>query len=423
MSSTRFFLFALLAVVLSMQAYFVYKIEQLPSDKVTRYYGLPLATKSGTPSCSSKEGTATIGRSSKSNTTGNRFSKLPPWPNKLDEVWKDEKIVRNPQFLLDFAIIGTEKSGTSTLMKWLGAHQQVKCFQREIYDLFHERPDMLMWSIIELMPPTEGGDNVKRGYKSPLDIFNIQAFYLLDKFWPETKLILTLRHPVLQFESLFNFRIQNLNTIRKTLAFYDPSTDAAFDTKCVKNPNGVCTDRSNFGQYLYQFGKTLGLPNYPTNTEKSILEGLKRDHPSVVPKIQYFRNKMFIIEMGQLSDENKDRKLQLAVDLSEYLGLDHPLDPTAPHAKPGKKWDRSMQAAKDSRKIDICEEKYLRLRTELMRISRTTATWLEESFLKSPDVYVSSKDYFLELLQEWQVDPCDNRKKKQHLSFFGALGY
>ena len=289
MTSTSFVLFGFLIIFLSMQAFFLYQVQQLPISGINRF-GLPLGSKQDSIPC--KEESKEVVPST--HKTVNRYLTLPPWPSRIEDVWKQGKIVRNPQFLLDFAIIGTEKSGTSTLMKWFGAHEQVKCFQEEIYDLYDQAPDRLMKRMIEKMPP---GDHFKRGYKSPIDIFNLQVFYQLDKFWPEAKLIVTLRHPVLQFQSLFNFRIQNLNSINKTLAFYDPATDAAFDTKCTQDGEGVCTDRSYFGQYLYRFGKTLGLPNHPTQTEKLILADLKRDHPFSVPKIQYFRNKMFLIDL------------------------------------------------------------------------------------------------------------------------------
>ena len=115
------------------------------------------------------------------------------WPA-LSEVYDGQKVIADPQFLLDFAILGFEKSGTSTLMKWLGSHPEVQCFQEEIYDLYRNRTGTLVW---RLHSQTEPGFHYKRGYKSPIDVFNANAIHLLDQYFPKTRLLLALRHPVL----------------------------------------------------------------------------------------------------------------------------------------------------------------------------------------------------------------------------------
>jgi len=115
------------------------------------------------------------------------------WPP-LSEIYNGQKVIADPQFLLDFAILGFEKSGTSTLMKWLGAHPQVQCFQEEIYDVYRNRTGSLVW---RLHTQTKPGFDYKRGYKSPVDIFSANALQLLDTYFPKTRLLLALRHPVL----------------------------------------------------------------------------------------------------------------------------------------------------------------------------------------------------------------------------------
>ena len=76
----------------------------------------------------------------KSHTT-NKFLQRKEWPTSKEEFFQHGIPVGDPQMLLDFAIVGTEKSGTSTLMKWFGAHEQVQCFQEEIYDLYDQKPE------------------------------------------------------------------------------------------------------------------------------------------------------------------------------------------------------------------------------------------------------------------------------------------
>lgn len=115
-----------------------------------------------------------------------------PWPE-LAEVYDGRKVIGDPQFLLDFAVIGFEKSGTSTLMKWFGAHPQIQFFQEEIYDLYRNRTGSMVWRLHTQLEP---GWKYKRGYKSPIDIYLANALFLLDQYFPKTKLFLALRHPV-----------------------------------------------------------------------------------------------------------------------------------------------------------------------------------------------------------------------------------
>ena len=114
------------------------------------------------------------------------------WPP-LETVYNGQDIIGDPQYLLDFAIIGFEKSGSSTFMKWLGAHPQVQCFQEEIYDLYQNKPGAMVWRLHTQLEP---GWDYKRGYKSPGDVFLANAIHLLDEYFPKTRLILALRHPV-----------------------------------------------------------------------------------------------------------------------------------------------------------------------------------------------------------------------------------
>jgi hypothetical protein len=57
--------------------------------------------------------------------------------------------------------------------------------------------------------------------------------------------------------------------------------------------------------------------------------------------------------------------------------------------------------------IDICDAQYGPLRIELMKNAVDASRWIREYFLRSPDVTVSSPEYFRRLLKEWMQDPCD----------------
>ena len=55
----------------------------------------------------------------------------------LEDLVDSEKneIIGDVQFLLDFAVVGHGKCGTTTLMHWLADHPEIQCFREEIWEL------------------------------------------------------------------------------------------------------------------------------------------------------------------------------------------------------------------------------------------------------------------------------------------------
>lgn len=76
--------------------------------------------------------------------------------------------------------------------------------------------------------------------------------------------------------------------------------------------------------------------------------------------------------------------------------------------KPGQ---RDMSASKaleiNAKKINICDDRYSKLRQVLLDQAANSATWIKEVFLLQPNVKVSSSDYFLDRLEAWYHDPCE----------------
>jgi len=66
-----------------------------------------------------------------------------------------DHIIGDSQFLLDFAIVGFGKCGTSTMMSWLGQHPEVACIHQLIRRLYRNLP---------------AHGHFKRGYKCPADL-------------------------------------------------------------------------------------------------------------------------------------------------------------------------------------------------------------------------------------------------------------
>ena len=120
--------------------------------------------------------------------------------------------------VLDFAIVGFEKTGTTFLLSALGSHPEVTmpikhselskriCTKRE-----HGLPTLVDW--------LNGGDekenssrslissNLKHGIKcSDLIVQKTLAIERMAEISDQTKLIIGVRHPVLWYQSLYNYR-------------------------------------------------------------------------------------------------------------------------------------------------------------------------------------------------------------------------
>ena len=107
-------------------------------------------------------------------------------------------------------------------MLWLGEHPELQCPQEENYSLMSNNPGQLVQDMYAQAPY----DNFKRGYKNPVDLFHLgSSMKLLDQYFPKTKLIITLRHPVryvsgddrLCYGTSFEFRREQAYTVCYTV--------------------------------------------------------------------------------------------------------------------------------------------------------------------------------------------------------------
>jgi len=120
----------------------------------------------------------------------------------LDSLVHNEtnEIIGDVQFLLDFAIVGFGKCGTSTMMHWLADHPEVQSFREEVWDLMRHQPGDLVRRLYLDLPPGP----YKRGYKSPSEIVQFHIIKYFRTIFPKTRLIIGLRNPVRWFESLYS---------------------------------------------------------------------------------------------------------------------------------------------------------------------------------------------------------------------------
>lgn len=130
-----------------------------------------------------------------------QFPKEPRPRPKLDEIVQGWNITGDPSWLLNVAVIGFPKCGTSSLMHHLDSHKEVKIFTDERCDLGGYQEVTL---IRDLYNKFEPGDFV-RGYKCPGDIDSSGiALPAIKKHFPKAHLIVGIRHPVLWYESFYN---------------------------------------------------------------------------------------------------------------------------------------------------------------------------------------------------------------------------
>ena len=207
--------------------------------------------------------------------------------------------------------------------------------------------------------------------------------------------------------------------------------------KCPNYQDFYCvgTAKGLFHVHLAQLGKT---GTVDTGLDPETLK-LQEKYPILRGNITQTSNPVFLFDIEQISSTawssrvssnstSTEQKAQLQQeheqrldifrqDIERVLGLKPPnypqLSTKPPKHRPGKTLlSKRKQRSRDKHKIDICKEKFLPLRLELMKISKEISSWLQHSgFLNHPHVTISSRDYFINVIlnDHYMNDPCDLR--------------
>ena len=309
----------------------------------------------------------------------------------LETVIQNGEIVGDINFVLDFAIVGHSKTGTTTLMAWMSHHPQILIHPEEMHGLTKNRPVQFVQKLY-LFPP---GRQYIRGYKAPADLMNDAPRALLRQYFPRTKLIVGVRHPVKWFESYYNFKA------RKGYSMPPPETLVGPDL-----PRMV-----RFHVNLGLMGKTN--VSFDLDQQRLILPYLA-EYGANLTHLERMNNPIFLYDIAQPFDVNATRQEQFRNDLADYLAL--PLGGRlSEHLKPRKVIPENYHIA-----MEICDANYTNLRNELVEVGRAAAAWILDYFLPLPDVTVSSVDFFREQLLTWQFDPCDHDHKSSNAMEFLA---
>ena len=309
-------------------------------------------------------------------------------------------------FLLDIAVLGHAKCATTYISKWLQQHPEIQMFDREVCDLYDRKPARLVRRLYTELPPNNATHAFQRGFKCP-GHFSLTPLGYFRTLFPQTKLIVGLRHPVRYLESYYNFRARHPQHNR-TLPSPADGGEALMGA-CTPSSQGVCTDYAKFHVNLAKLGKT----NVTNPAEQMLLHLAKKDQKTLLAnnKNNNIANPLFLYDTEQLYDKNTTRSTQFRKDLQKFLGLSAPL--LAPIQKPPNEAaaataDGTPTTKKAKPKVlDICEPRYAALRAELVAIGKRASLWIRKYLLTVHSVTVSSPEHFASILQTWKTDPCE----------------
>ena len=115
----------------------------------------------------------------------------------------------NVSWMLDFAIIGAAKSGTTSLMNYLGSSDEIFMRDGELCWMSANKTGRVVsffYCHLEedghggIFARTPDGRKLRTGLKCPKDIATEAGLKNYAAYFPRTDFIVTLRHPVLWFE-------------------------------------------------------------------------------------------------------------------------------------------------------------------------------------------------------------------------------
>ncbi|GKY95801.1 hypothetical protein MPSEU_000540800 [Mayamaea pseudoterrestris] len=319
-------------------------------------------------------------------------------------------VTSDVQYLMDFAIIGHAKTATTFIKHWLYEHPQVLIYNQEIHHLLDATrgPAKMVKSMYELGPYDA---NKRRGYKAPNDIRRPPALSAFRKYWPDTRLVVGLRHPVKWFESYYNF---NVRQSQKRRNFTDGE---AVMLPAEQMVGRKLPDRVQFHHHLAMLGKT----NVTDPKEQALLNGAGSDMQSPNTRKAfampyppaYMRNQVFLYEVSQPFVKENGLARRFAHDFKEFLQLDKPLRPVDNESTLRKIFLKLVGKKKKEERpnfhyaIDICDDKFVELRRELLQVGKEASQWISQFLLNQPSVHVSSPQHFRDLLSTWSIDPCE----------------
>jgi len=346
-------------------------------------------------------------------------------------------------------VAGFQKCGTTYLQnKILYPSKRLFIPHHETHFLQNDKYEQFVAEFDNVSKGNKDDEILISGYKSPFELGHGRSLRNLEALFPDVQMILTLRHPVLQFQSLYNYKLRTLpETVPPVEAFVGICGDlcrkeesSSLGQHCLTDVH-FCTGGSNYHQYLSRLGFTpmntpeeldlldhhqMSIHNFSGTGKTEDRKGNARggrdsDDSSSVGRNKNSigenknRGRLFLIEIGQFDNRvNQTMADDVASDLESFLGLDEGDLPRALHRNGDKKPKPVYEYPEDrkDRVLDICLEKYKPLRQVLLNTSRQASEWIMKYLLHPSNrdkVVVSNIDIFERMLNEWKIDPCSEK--------------
>ena len=335
----------------------------------------------------------------------------------------NDKHPRPMHKLVDFVIAGFPKCGTTTMVDRLDPNPQVymggdasptKKRAGERHELKHTEEHYFndffdRYSMENINKGTNlegpGGKVLKQvvGFKAP-EVLRSEPFLsnnVVD-FFPGVDLVVSIRHPVLHFQSNFNYKMRFADSTLKLPDTKDLIGDCEEDCHHHCTPkvpfidsithkkghgSAMCTMIST---YHYALSR-LALTPMEEEEEKKLLA-------SPYHKVSIedeWTGRLFLMELGQMADTNSTRHDKFERSFEDFLGIEaNSFTTERKNHQPRPKL------------INICDDKHREVREHLNGIARESSKWITDYLLRSDRVVVANREHFLELMKEWEKDPC-----------------
>lgn len=361
----------------------------------------------------------------------------------------------NDPYMIDFVVAGFPKCGTTYIQnKILYPSERLFVPHKEIHFLANDKYDEFRNEFSNTTELVPGSDKpMLSGYKSPFELGHQKAMRNLVTLFPDVRMIISLRHPVLQFESLYNYKLRQNEKLVKPPEEYigicregcdendsssSLSSGGTFETIVTRKRSqpcleevSFCTGNTNYHQYLSRLGLTpmntqeeldlldhhgMSIHRFPSWQKTSI----DNNPQSWIRSPGYRRGesshdngngRLFLMEIGQFDNRvNQTMTDELVADLEDFLGLDKGDIPLFPHREGEKpKIIYEYPPGRENYKLNICLDRYKPLREALLENSRKASKWILEYLLDPSNrevVVVSNIETFTRMLEGWRIDPC-----------------
>lgn len=293
----------------------------------------------------------------------------------------------------DFIVGGFPKCGTTTILKAFALHPETDMASSEQCSIASpgQADFVVLRKLDETLADLSTDSAVKRSFKCPTAMYSYKSIVRLEKHSPTAKFIVGVRHPVRMIQSFYNYRVTEI--YERNLYGIDPIPSFSELMESKLSWKGVSLASVRFDLFLMQFGKT--------NVTSDDMNTLSQQNYELAIKPSNFS--MFLYSVDQLEDTDETRSEVLRVELQKYLGLNLPIEPFGHENK-----NHAVGTTGHAESINICDQEYAPIRKQILEYGEKSAAWLRDHFITSPDVIVANKEHFVESLESWGVDPCDD---------------